>query len=163
MSEKPFISIRADIEDVQERLSETSKSLKSIRRQTVGIAARTTVRQIKTVIRATTKRHTGELLKTYGYKVKKDGTTAGIFPKTVSSNNHLILAKIATLSYGNDISASRRKWLQVNGAGYFARPKTVHIDPRGFVQSGETFAGKGAYMAEVEKMIQKELDKLWKK
>lgn len=163
MSEKPFISIRADIEDVQERLSQTSKSLKSIRRQTVGIAARTTVKQIKTVIRATTKRHTGELLKTYGYKVKKDGTSAGIFPKTVSTNNHLILAKIASLSYGNDISINRRKWLQVNGKGYFARPKTVHIDPRGFVQSGETFAGTGAYMAEVEKMIQKELDKLWNK
>lgn len=163
MSERPFISIRADIEDVQERLSETSKSLKSIRRQTVGIAARTTVKQIKTVIRATTKRRSGELLKTYGYKVKKDGTSASVYPKTAASNNHLILARIATLSFGNDISINRRKWLQVNGSGFYARPKSVHIDPRGFVQSGETFAGKGAYMAEVEKMIQKELDKAWKK
>ena len=163
MSERPFISIRADVEDAQERLSETSKSLKSIRRQTVGIAARTTVRQIKSVIRSTTKRQTGELLKTYGYKVKKDGTSASVYPKTAASNNHLILARIATLSFGNDISINRRKWLQVNGSGFYARPKSVHIDPRGFVQSGEIFAGKGAYMAEVEKMIQKELDKTWKK
>lgn len=156
-----FINIKANVEDVQERLSETSKSLKTIRRQTVGIAARTTVKQIKTIIRQTTKSRTGELRKTYGYKVRKDGYRASIYPKTTGERNHLILAKIATLDQGNDIFPDGRTWLQVNGNGYYARPKSVHIAARRFVESGEKFAENGSYMAEVEKMIQRELKKHW--
>ncbi len=155
------ISISVDISEVQAALSATAKSLKSISRQTMGIAARTTVKALKTAIRQTTKRQTGELSRAYRYKVKKDGSSASVFPRT-ASGNHLVLAKIATLSYGNDISVRPgRTWLSVKGRGYFARPRTVHIPARNFVRQGESFAENGGYMDEVQKMIDRELAKFW--
>ena len=155
------VGISVDVRPVQQALMQTAKSMKGIQRQTVGIAARTTAKTIKTAIRQTTKRLTGELSSAYRYKVRKDGSSAAVFPKTVSGN-HLVLAKVATLSYGNTITnRPGRTFLSVSGRGYWARPKTVHIPARGFVQAGERYAEGGGYMDEVQKMIDRELAKFW--
>lgn len=159
MSEKPIAGVTVDAQPVFKALEETGRSLPSVRRQTVGIAARSTVKVIKGVIRQTTDKGTGELRKAYGYKVKKGGESASVFPK----GSKLLIPKIATLSYGNVISVRNgRPWLQIHGvAGWWARPQSVYIYPRGFVQAGEKYAEDGLWMSEVEKMVDKQLDKYW--
>ena len=155
-----MISIEADVKEAQKALSGTSKSLKSISRKVVSVAARGTVKTIKGAIRANTQRRTGELLKAYRYKVEKDGS-AIIFPKG-ADGSHLILAKASVLTHGATITPRKgRGWLQVKGNGYFARPKEVTIRPRGFVQAGERYAKNGEYMNDLQKVVDKELAKYW--
>lgn len=132
-------SVKADIEEVQKALSGTRKSLKSISRQTLGIIARNTVKVIKKEIKATTTRRTGELLKSYRYRIRRDGKQANIFPKALNKES-TIFPKVMALSYGR---------------------KNDRLRPRGFVQKGMEYTEKGDFEPELQKMINKELAKYW--
>lgn len=140
------LNVEADVSGAQEALAETNKSLTSIKKQTVGIIAKGAVRQIKAVVNSTTQKHTGELSKAYRYKVKKDGSEANVYPKALNSDN-TIFPKAMTLSYGHE--------------GRTKRAANWHIRALGFVQSGRAWIESGAYMNDVEKMIDKQLDKFW--
>lgn len=159
-----MIDIKIDTKGVEQALSETTKGVKSIQKQTVGIIAKGYVKEIKRQITATgLKKKTGELYKAYRYKVK--GDTAKIFPKAQSSGknaNSLIMAKVGTLNYGNSISVRKgRKFLQISG-NYFARPKKVSIRGRDFLGRAEqVYIQGGRYNADVENMVAKQLKKYW--
>ena len=141
------ICVEADINAVQEALKGTAKSMKSIRRQALGIVGRVTAKATRQAVTATTTRRTGELAKAYGYKVAKDGSYVSVWPKdkAVAANNHLVLAKVAVLSYGYD-------------AGHRKGP---HVTARGFVQAGRDVAERGGWEPEMQKMVEKELKKYW--
>jgi len=142
-----IINASVDIENVQQALAGTSKSLKSIQKSVLRIAAKETAKRIKAVINTSDlQKRTGELLKAYVYKVKKDGSEANVFPKALSKNR-TIFPKAMTLSYGHD--------------GPTKRAKSWNILPRGFVQAGQQYAENGAYMDEVQKIVDKELEKYW--
>ncbi len=141
-----FLSIEADVSGAQEALAGTSKSLKSIKKQTVGIVARGAVKQIKAVINATTQKHTGELSKAYRYKVKRDGSEANVFPKALNSKD-TIFPKAMTLSYGH--------------SGETKKAKNWNIRALGFVQTGRAWIESGAYMNDIENMVDKQLHKYW--
>lgn len=134
-----FFSIKADISEAQAALSGTSKSLSSISRQTLGVIARGAVATVKKEILSTTQKRTGELLRAYRYKIKRDGSEANVFPKALKGND-TIFPKAMALSYG---TADGR------------------IKPRGFVQKGEDYVDKGGYEPEIQKLIDKELAKYW--
>lgn len=141
-----FLSVQADIAEVQEALAGTSKSMLSIQKQTVGIIAKGTVKAIKTAINSTTEKRTGELSKAYRYKVRKDGSEANVFPKALRSDS-TIFPKAMTLSYGH--------------SGPTKRAKNWSIKALGFVQSGQQYVESGGYMNDIEEMVQKQLDKYW--
>lgn len=134
-----ILSVEVDVSKAKQALSGTSKSLVSISRQSLGIIARGTVTVLKKEIRATTGRITGELLKAYRYKVSKDGSKANVFPKALNGER-TIFPKVMALSYGR---------------------KKDTLKPRGFVQKGEEYVDKGRYEDELQKMIDRELDKYW--
>jgi len=134
-----FFSIKADISEAQAALSGTSKSLASISRQTLGVIARGAVATVKKEIRSTTQKRTGELLRAYRYKVKKDGSEVNVFPKALNGEES-IFPKAMALSYGTNDG---------------------RIKPRGFVQKGEDYVDKGGYEPEIQKLIDKELAKYW--
>lgn len=134
-----ILSVEVDVSKAKQALSGTSKSLVSISRQSLGIIARGTVTVLKKEIRATTDKITGELLKAYRYKVSKDGSHANVFPKALNGER-TIFPKVMALSYGRKKDA---------------------LKPRGFVQKGEEYVEKGRYEDELQKMIDRELDKYW--
>lgn len=142
-----MVSIKADVDEVQEALKGTAKSMKSIRKQALGIVGRVTAKATRQAITATTTRRTGELAKAYGYKVAKDGSTVTVWPKdkAIRANNHLVLAKASVLSYGYDAGEK----------------KGPHVAARGFVQAGRDVAERGGWEPEMQKMIEKELKKYW--
>ena len=143
-----IISAQVDIEEVQQALSGTSKSLKSIQKSVLRIAAKGTAKQIKAAINTIDlQKRTGELSKAYVYKVKKDGSEANVYPKALTAKDRTIFPKAMTLSYGHE--------------GPTKRAKSWHIAPRGFVQAGQQYAESGSYMNDVQKMIDKELEKYW--
>lgn len=142
-----IINTEIDISQVEQALAGTSKSLKAIQKSVLRIAAKETAKRVKAAI-STSDLHTrtGELAKAYVYKVKKDGSAANVFPKGISGSN-TIFPKAMTLSYGHD--------------GPTKRAANWHVAPRGFVQTGLQYAESGAYMTEVQKMVDKELEKYW--
>lgn len=143
-----LLNIQTDISEVQDALSGTSKSLKSIQKATLRIAAKGTANAVKAAIRTSDlQRRTGELQKAYTYKVKKNGDEANVFPKALTGKDRTIFPKAMTLSYGHQ--------------GPTKRAKSWFIAPRNFVQAGEQYAEKGQYMDDVQKYIDKELEKYW--
>lgn len=148
MASGQLIQTQVDIEEVEKALAGTSKSLKAIRKSVLRIAAKETAKRVKAAISASDlHRCTGELAKAYVYKVKRDGSEANVFPKALTGKDKTIFPKAMTLSYGHD--------------GPTKRAAFWHIAPRGFVQSGQQYAESGAYMTEVQKMVDKELEKYW--
>lgn len=141
-----ILSIEAEINQVEQALAGTSKSFETIRRQAVGIIAKGAVTKIKAVIQTTTVKRSGELLKAYRYKVRRDGSQANVFPKALNSDS-TIFPKAMTLSYGHD--------------GKTKRAANWHIKALGFVQSGKSWVDSGAYMPDLENMVDKELNKYW--
>ena len=136
---KGFIAVKPEVEAVQKALSGTATGLTQMQRQVLSIAAKGTRKKIIAGIRATTKRRTGELLKAYRYKVRKDASEANVYPRKASKKSQ-IFPKVYTLNYG------------LKGTRYMAR---------GFVERGEQYAEAGEYMQEANKYVQKELDKYW--
>lgn len=137
--------LKVDTKPVEQALAGTTKSLPSIARQTVGIIARGGVKQIKAIIKP--HRDTGEMYKAYRYKVKKNGT-ATIFPHAINEKTGAkIFPKCSVQSYGH--------------MGPTRRAKSFRIKALRFMQTADQWIEQGAYMPEVEKMIDKTLAKYW--
>lgn len=143
-----ILATEVDVSAVQNALSETSKSLKSIQRSTLRVVARATAKTVRAaIISSDLHVRTGELRKAYTYKLKRDGTEANVYPRALTSGDRTIFPKAMTLSYGHQGPTKRfRNW---------------RIVPRGFVQRGQQYAENGDYMDEVQKLIDKELEKYW--
>ena len=143
-----ILATEVDVSAVQDALSETSKSLKSIQRSTLRVVARATAKTVRAaIISSDLHVRTGELRKAYTYKLKRDGTEANVYPRALTSGDRTIFPKAMTLSYGHQGPTKRfRNW---------------RIVPRGFVQRGQQYAENGDYMDEVQKLIDKELGKYW--
>lgn len=139
-----FISVQADVLQVQNALAGTSKSIKAISKKTLSIIAKGTVKAIKGSIKTNLKKHTGELLSCYRYKVKQDASKANVYPNGKSGAS--IFPKAYVLNYGYH-GETPRAWNKAHN----------------FVQSGEAYANNGNYMPEVEKMVNTELAKFWSK
>ena len=136
---KSFISVQAEVEAVQEALSGTSKSLTAIQKRALGTIAAGARKKINAAIRSTTKRRTGELLKAYRYKIRKDASQVNLFPRK-SGKKSQIFPKVYTLNYG------------LEGTRFLAR---------GFIEKGEAYAESGEWEKDVNKYVQNELDKYW--
>ena len=143
-----ILATEVDVSAVQDALSETSKSLKSIQRSTLRVVARATAKTVRAaIISSDLHVRTGELRKAYTYKLKRDGSEANVYPRALTNGDRTIFPKAMTLSYGHNGPTKRfRNW---------------RIAPRGFVQRGQQYAENGDYMDEVQKLIDKELEKYW--
>lgn len=141
-----MLNIETDVLQVEKALSGTSKSLPTIKRQALGIISKGAVKQIKAIIKQTTRKDTGELEKAYRYKIAKDGSQANVFPKALNSDS-TIFPKAMTLSYGHE--------------GATKRSKTWRIKALGFIQAGEAWVEAGAYESDLNEMVEKELNKYW--
>ena len=136
-----MITIEADVQKAQDALAGTSKSLAAIERKTLSIVASGIVKAVKGGIRETLNSRTGELLKAFRCKVHKNGV-ANVYPNGESGS--AIFPKAYVLNYG-----------------YSGPTKRAINKPHGFIQYGELYAESGAYMQDVRKMIDKELQKYW--
>ncbi len=143
-----MIVSEVDVSAVQDALSQTSKSLKAIQRDTLRVVARATAKTVRAaIISSDLHVRTGELRKAYTYKLKRDGSEANVYPRALTNGDRTIFPKAMTLSYGHQ--------------GPTKRARNWRIVPRGFVQRGQQYAENGDYMDEVQKLIDKELDKYW--
>lgn len=133
-----WIVVEAEVDDVVNALKGTSKKLTSIQKQALGIIAKKGVKAVKSRIKETIKHRklsTGELQKSYGFRVKKDGSEANIFPKAKKSGSR-IYPKAFMQNYGYE-------------------------KPKAFVQYAENVIKNHNYEEDLQKMIDKTLTKYW--
>lgn len=138
-----WIVVEAEIDAVQKALEKTSKSFTSIQKQALGIIARQGVQFIRRDIKSTIlhpERSTGELQKSYGFRVRKDGSEANIFPK--GANGSKIFPKAFINNYGIDTEKMKRK-------------------PKGFIEKTENLLDERNFDDDLTKMVNKTLDKYW--
>lgn len=140
------LGVEVDIKEVQTALAGTSKSIISIQKQALGIIAKGAVSQLKAYIKLSVHSRTGELAKAYRYKVKKDASQANVYPKAMHSDS-TIFPKAMTLSYGH--------------TGPTKTAKNWNVKALGFVQKAKAWVDSGAYDNELQKMVDKTLDKYW--
>lgn len=148
MAQSNWIVVEAEIDEVQKALEGTSKSFTSIQKQALGILARNSVKNLRHSIRQGIKdkpRSTGELQKSYGFRVKKDGSEANVYPRGESGSK--IFPKAFIQNYGHE--------------GPTARAKEWTLKPKGFIQQAEAKLQGNAYDAELSKMVDKVLLKEW--
>ena len=145
MADNNWVIVSADVAEVQKALEGTTKSITSIQRQTLGIIARGTVKAIKAGIAESTTKRTGELLKCYAYRVRKDGSKANVYPR--GSSGAKIFPKVFIQNFGHE--------------GPTKTKKDWRVMPKGFVEKGEQYAESGGYNQDIQKMIDRELAKVW--
>lgn len=148
MGQNKWISVEAEIGEVQKALAGTSRNFTSIQKQALGILARNTVRTLRNAIKTGIKdksRSTGGLQKAYGFRVKKDGSEANIYPRGASGGE--IFPKAFVQNYGYE--------------GPTVRAKNWSVKPKGFVQQAELKLQGNDYNSELNKMIDKVLAKEW--
>lgn len=143
MAKNDFLSIEADISGAQKALSGTSKSLTSIRNGVLRIVGSYGLKKVKEAIRSSgLKKRTGELNKAYIRKVNTRKGEANLYPVSLNDRKKTIFSKVQALSYG----AKKGNW-ELKGAG--------------FVQKGWSAVEGNGYQSEIEKYIDKELQKYW--
>lgn len=143
-----WIVVEAEVNAVVEALNETSKSLTSIKKQSLGVIARYGVKYIRQKIRESIinrKASTKELQKSYAFRVKKDGSEANIYPKGFSGS------KIFPKAYVNNYGYS----------GPTKRTQNWNFAPKGFVQDTEKNIESHNFETELQKLVDKTLKKYW--
>lgn len=155
-----LIDVKVEIEEAQKALAGTSKSLKSIQKSILRIAAQKTLKAVKTSLQSSDldlNSGTGELKKAYTYRVKKDGSEANVYPKALNAKS----SKGGAINWQKDAIFPKAMTLSYGHSGATKRAKAWFISPRNFVQAGEQYAESGKYMDEVQKYIDRELEKYW--
>lgn len=143
-----WIVVEAEVDAVVEALSGTSKSLTSMKKQTLGVIARYGVKYIRQKIRESILNKSGstkELQKSYAFRVKKDGSEANIYPKGFSGS------KIFPKAYVNNYGYS----------GPTKRTQNWNFAPKGFVQDTEKNIETHNFETELQKLVDKTLAKYW--
>lgn len=138
-----WIVVEAEIDAVQKALEKTSKSFTSIQKQALGIIARKGVQFIRRDIKSTIlhpERSTGELQKAYGFRVRKDGSEANIYPKGESGS--AIFPKAFINNYGIDKEKMKRS-------------------PKGFIERTENLLDENTFENDLQTMVNKTLDRYW--
>ena len=145
-----LIGISVDVSSAQEYLRETALKIPQIEKKVLRLvgkeAAKETNKAVKSTLDTSTKaiighRYTYNMNKMYTYGKAKDHSLT-VYPKAVAGGT-LIIPVSTTLNYGYDAGAKRGP----------------HVTGRGFVQMGESYVKTGRYMPEVQKLVDKELEK----
>ncbi len=148
MAKSQWISVEAEIDEVQKALEGTSKSLTSIQKQALGIIARSGVKTIRREIKLSIldkSRSSGQLSSSYGFRVKKDGSEANIFPRGKGGSS--VFPKAFVNNYGF--------------SGPTVRAENWNFAPKGFVEKTENYLESNSFDGELQKMIDKSLAKYW--
>lgn len=143
-----WIVVEAEIEAVQNALASTSKSFSSIQKQSLGIIARNAVAKIRQEIKSGIKdkiHSTGELQKSYGFRVKKDGSEANIYPRGLSGSK--IFPKAFIQNYGH--------------SGPTSKADNWEVKPKGFIEKTENAIENNSFESDLQKMVDKIFSKYW--
>ena len=163
-----LINIEADISNAQDMLKETFLKVPTIESKVLRLVGRLTAKEINKAVKGGVHSGTSVLIAhRYPYNMnqmyvygKPKNHEVSVYPHRVQPGrgNDLIIPVSMALNYGATIEAKEKQTLSIF-AKTWARPVSITIKGRGFVQAGETYAKSSRYSKDVQKLIDRELEK----
>lgn len=151
-----------DIAPVEDALKQTNLNHKKIVKKVLSEVGKKQAKIFNRYIGQSTKKITGELKKAYTYKVKVTDFEEKVTMYARSKGKESIYPKLMTLNYGAHIKPVTCKTLIIHGDGWWARPISVNIQGRHFLEPAwQSYGAKGDFTEDAQKVIDKELDKFW--
>lgn len=150
-----FIEAVVEASAAREALEKIQRAIPSVEAKALRLVGRLTAKEMNRSLKGTVNARTHSILahryeyrmtQTFKYgKVKNHGLT--VAPGKSGEAGNLIIPVIHALNYGYDMGDARGP----------------HIIGRGFIQSGDDYVASDKYTAEVQKLVDKELDKINRK
>lgn len=156
------MSITVDVSAVENALSSTLLNHKQIMRKVLSTIGKNQAKAFNAGITSATASRSGELKKSYHYKVKVNDfeEKVTLFAKGKDKSKS-IYPKLMALNYGATIKPLKKKVLHFQRGQWYSAHE-VQIRGRHFLEPAwDAYAGSGAYQKDVEEMIEKELKKYW--
>lgn len=152
-----IIEVVVDASDTQETLKKIQRAIPSVEAKALRLVGRLTAKEMNKSLRgAVNARAHSILAHRYPYNLSqtfKSGKLRNhrltVSPRKLDDtrSNDLIIPVIHSLNYGYDMGSGRGP----------------HIIGRGFIQSGDAYVASDRYSQDVQKLVDKEIDKLERK
>lgn len=155
-----FLSIQADLSEAMEAFKDLEERMPKIQRSMLAGIGSKAASFAKKRYSMELKKRSGNLYKNLKRVVTKRGDAVVIYSKAISENKisyGFVLAKGAIIE-----AKDGNLKFQINGK--WITKKKVEIKPRDWlVKPVDQFIGSNDYHAQIDRLIQKEVDKLFKK
>lgn len=152
-----LLNLIVDTKPADGTLREIQRAIPSVEAKALRLVGRLTAKEMNRSLKGTVNARTHSILahryeyrmaQTFKYgKVKNHGLAVSPRKLDDTRENDLIIPVIHSLNYGYDMGDARGP----------------HIIGRGFIQSGDDYVASDKYTAEVQKLVDKELDKINRK
>jgi hypothetical protein len=156
-----FISIENDMTNVMSAFDSLEKESPKIQRHILAGIGSKAVSVVKKNYKSQLKKGSGNLYKGVKRMVVKRGNAVVIASKARGENGQFYGFALAQ---GSTITAKKNKNLVFQIDGRWIRKHSVKLPERNWFQKPvESYIGSSAYKEQIEKLLQKEVDKLLKK
>lgn len=151
-----FLNAVVDASDTQETLKKIQRAIPSVEAKALRLVGRLTAKEMNKSLRgAVNARAHSILAHRYAYRMTQTFKSGKLRNHTLTVSPHtsgeeagsLIIPVIHALNYGYDMGSGRGP----------------HIIGRGFIQSGDVYVASDRYSQDVQKLVDKEIDKLERK
>lgn len=154
------ISVKADLDDVMETLSEIDGNKEKMRRRVLSGIASAVKSKVKRSYSALLHKRSGTLYKSIQSKVSRDGRLAIVSPSATSNGVRYgyVLAK------GTTIVPKKANTLTFQIDGKWIRKHSITLPERDWVEKpAKDYIDSPAYKAKLDSLVQKEIDKAEKR
>jgi len=156
-----FLSIEADLKEVMGAFDALEKQAPTIQRHLLAGIGSKAVSIVKKNYSMSLKKGTGNLYKNIKRMVVKRGNAVVIASKAFSENKKFYGYALAK---GSVITAKTAKYLTFKIGDKWFKKHSIKLPERDWFQKPvENFIGSPAYDAQIETLLQKEIDKLFKR
>ena len=158
-----MVEIKLDTSEVEKALETTILSHKQIMRKTLSAIGKKQAKAFNSAIASSVGTVSGELRKSYKYKVHVDDEVEKVtFFAKGNNQTKTIYPKLMALNYGATVKPLKKKVLHFQKGSNWFTTYGFNLPGKHFLEGAwEGYAGSGAYQTDVENMINKELQKYW--
>lgn len=156
-----FISIKVDLDNAMQLFENLEKESPKIRKRLLSGIGTKVKGKVKKGYRATLDKGSGKLYKSIKRRVVRSGKAVIIDAKARAKNNVFYGYALAE---GSTIKAKNEKTLTFQIDGKWIRKKEVKLPVKDYIISpSDRYLGSTEYRSDLDKLIQREVDKLEKK
>lgn len=156
-----FINLKTDFDDATQLFNNLEKEAPKIRRRMLAGVGTTVKNRVKKEYRRLFNKKEGNLYESIKRYVTKSGKAVIIETKARAAN-HVFYGY--ALTYGSTIEAKHSDYLTFQIDGKWVKKQSVKLPVRDFVEGpADKYLGSYEYKAQLDKLMQKEINKLEKK
>lgn len=156
-----FLSIQTDLDEAMKLFDGLEKESPKIRRRLLAGIGTTVKNKAKREYKTLLKQKSGNLYKSLKRRVIKSGKAVVIDAKARAENQVFYGYALAE---GSTITAKNDKYLTFQIDGKWVKKESVKLPENDYISKpAERYLGSSEYRQQIDKLVQKEIDKLEKK